>query len=96
MIDMLEILQQKTEGNRTPEETEDIEAMLYQLRMAYVQVMRQMTKPKWRHGPGFSDDEGRSRFGSSFVISSISSKNVHVRPGEDNGWRFVRRKTHPS
>ena len=38
LIDMLEVLQQKTEGNRTPEETEDIEAMLYQLRMAYVQV----------------------------------------------------------
>ena len=38
LIDMLEVLQQKTEGNRTPEESEDIEAMLYQLRMAYVQV----------------------------------------------------------
>ena len=34
---MLEVLQQKTEGNRTPEESEDIEAMLYQFRMAYVQ-----------------------------------------------------------
>ncbi len=39
LIDMLEVLQQKTEGNRTPEETEDIEAMLYQLRMAYVQAV---------------------------------------------------------
>ncbi len=38
LIDMLEVLQQKTEGNRTPEESEDLEAMLYQLRMAYVQV----------------------------------------------------------
>ncbi len=37
VIDLLEILQQKTEGNRTPEESEDIEAMLYQLRMAFVQ-----------------------------------------------------------
>ncbi len=37
-IDMLEILQQKTEGNRTPEESEELEAMLHQLRMAYVQV----------------------------------------------------------
>ena len=35
-IDMLEILQQKTEGNRTAEETEDFEAMLHQLRLAYV------------------------------------------------------------
>ena len=40
LIDMLEVLQQKTEGNRTPEETEDLEGMLHQLRMAYVQVAR--------------------------------------------------------
>ena len=40
MIDILEVLQQKTEGNRTTEETEDIEALLHQLRMAYVHVMR--------------------------------------------------------
>jgi hypothetical protein len=36
-IDLLEVLQEKTEGNRTPEENDDLEAMLYQLRMAYVQ-----------------------------------------------------------
>ncbi len=35
-IDMLEMLQEKTEGNRTAEETEDMEAMLHQLRLAYV------------------------------------------------------------
>ena len=40
VIDMLEVLQQKTEGNRTPEESEDIEALLYQLRMAYVQAAK--------------------------------------------------------
>jgi hypothetical protein len=39
-IDTLEVLQQKTEGNRTPEESEDLEVMLYQLRMAYVQVAK--------------------------------------------------------
>ncbi len=38
-IDLLEVLQQKTEGNRTPEETQDLEAMLHQLRMAYVQTL---------------------------------------------------------
>ena len=37
-IDMLEVLQQKTEGNRTPDESDELEAMLHQLRMAYVQV----------------------------------------------------------
>ena len=40
LIDLLEVLQQKTEGNRTPEETEDIEAMLHQLRMLYVQICK--------------------------------------------------------
>jgi hypothetical protein len=37
-IDLLTVLQQKTEGNRTPDETEEIEFMLHQLRMAYVTV----------------------------------------------------------
>lgn len=37
-IDLLTMLQQKTEGNRTPEETDEIEQMLHQLRMAYVTI----------------------------------------------------------
>jgi hypothetical protein len=37
-IDMLAMLQQKTEGNRTPEESEELEAMLHQLRMAFVSI----------------------------------------------------------
>jgi hypothetical protein len=36
-IDMLEVLQEKTEGNRTPDESADLESMLYQLHMAFVQ-----------------------------------------------------------
>jgi hypothetical protein len=39
-IDMLAMLQQKTEGNRTPEESEEIEAMLHQLRMAFVEIKK--------------------------------------------------------
>jgi hypothetical protein len=39
-IDMLDVLQQKTEGNRTADESEEIEAMLYQLRMAYVEMAK--------------------------------------------------------
>ncbi len=35
-IDTLEMLQQKTEGNRTPEETKEMDAMLHELRLAYV------------------------------------------------------------
>ena len=38
LIDLLEVLQEKTEGNRTSEESENIEGLLYQLRMAYVQA----------------------------------------------------------
>jgi hypothetical protein len=37
-IDTLEILQQKTTGNRTPDESADIEEMLHQLRLAYVSL----------------------------------------------------------
>ncbi|MBU4273695.1 MAG: DUF1844 domain-containing protein [Planctomycetes bacterium] len=36
MIDLLTMLQQKTEGNRTAEETEGLETVLHELRLAYV------------------------------------------------------------
>ena len=39
-IDLLEVIQQKTEGNRTEDETRALDDTLYQLRMAYVQVAR--------------------------------------------------------
>jgi hypothetical protein len=35
-IDLLAMLQQKTEGNRTPEETGELEAALHELRLAYI------------------------------------------------------------
>ncbi|MCE5266497.1 MAG: DUF1844 domain-containing protein [Planctomycetaceae bacterium] len=37
-IDMLAMLQQKTEGNRTPEETAELENVLHELRMAFIQT----------------------------------------------------------
>ncbi len=37
-IDLLLMLQEKTEGNRTPEETDEIENMIHQLRLAYITV----------------------------------------------------------
>jgi hypothetical protein len=37
-IDMLAMLQQKTEGNRTPEESEEVEAALHELRLTFVAV----------------------------------------------------------
>ncbi len=39
-IDILAMLQQKTEGNRTPEETQALENMLHELRLAFIQVQQ--------------------------------------------------------
>jgi hypothetical protein len=40
-IDLLGVLRQKTEGNRTPEESAILEEILAALQMAYVQASRQ-------------------------------------------------------
>lgn len=40
LIDTLGILQEKTKGNLTTEETQLLEAVLHQLRMAYLQVKK--------------------------------------------------------
>ncbi|MGD0517555.1 MAG: DUF1844 domain-containing protein [Thermoguttaceae bacterium] len=37
-IELLSMLQQKTEGNRTSEETEEIQGILHQLRLAFITV----------------------------------------------------------
>ena len=37
-IDLLAMLQQKTEGNRAPEESDAVETALHELRIAYVQT----------------------------------------------------------
>jgi hypothetical protein len=37
-IDLLAVLQQKTEGNRTSDESDAVEAALHELRMAFVQT----------------------------------------------------------
>jgi len=42
-IDTLTMLQQKTEGNRTPEETQAIENMLHELRLSFVEVQQAAT-----------------------------------------------------
>jgi len=38
LIDMLQVLQEKTEGNRTTDESALLDDTLHQLRMAYVQI----------------------------------------------------------
>ncbi len=43
-IDTLAMLQEKTEGNRTDEETEDLHRMLHELRMGFVGVKQQAEK----------------------------------------------------
>jgi hypothetical protein len=37
-VDTLEMLQEKTAGNRTPEETRELDRMLHELRLAYVEL----------------------------------------------------------
>jgi hypothetical protein len=37
-IDLLSMLQQKTEGNRTPEESDELETVLHELRLAFISV----------------------------------------------------------
>ena len=39
--DTLQLLYEKTEGNRTPEETKELDNMLHELRMAYIGVQGQ-------------------------------------------------------
>ena len=38
LIDTIDMLREKTKGNVTPDETELMEQLLHQLRMAYVQL----------------------------------------------------------
>lgn len=46
-IDLLEVLQEKTQGNLTPEEAKMLEDVLYELRMTFVEVQKRATqKPK--------------------------------------------------
>jgi len=40
LISILEMLREKTEGQRTTEETETLDAILYELRMGFVHVQR--------------------------------------------------------
>ncbi len=40
-IDTLQMLQEKTEGNRTPQETTELETMLHELRMAFLGMQQQ-------------------------------------------------------
>ncbi len=43
-IDTLQMLQEKTEGNRTPDETKELDTMLHELRLSYIAVQQQGEK----------------------------------------------------
>jgi hypothetical protein len=45
-INMLEVLDQKTQGNLTEDETRLLDDVLYELRLAYVEVDKRAAKPK--------------------------------------------------
>jgi hypothetical protein len=51
-IDLLTVLQQKTEGNRTPEESQMLDSILIELRWAFVAVSEQVSQEKTTPGPG--------------------------------------------
>ena len=43
-VDLLEILQEKTQGNLTPDEAKMLEDVLYELRLTYVEVQKRATQ----------------------------------------------------
>jgi hypothetical protein len=43
-IDLLEVLQEKTSGNLTPEETRLLDDVLYELRMTFVELQKRQTR----------------------------------------------------
>lgn len=43
-IDLLELMQEKTRGNRTPEENQLLEQLLFETRMRYVETQRRVGK----------------------------------------------------
>jgi hypothetical protein len=47
-IDLLGLLREKSEGNRTPEENQLIETLLYELHRRFVEVVREQAQPARR------------------------------------------------
>jgi hypothetical protein len=43
-IDLLEVLQEKTQGNLTPDESKMLEDVLYELRMTFIEVQKRATQ----------------------------------------------------
>ncbi len=45
LVDLLQVLEDKTAGNRTPEETAMLSQLLHELRLAYVAVQKHLEAP---------------------------------------------------
>jgi hypothetical protein len=45
LVDLLVLLREKTEGNRTPEESEVLGELIYDLQVRYINLTRQLTNP---------------------------------------------------
>lgn len=43
-IDLLELMQEKTQGNRTPEEEKLLQQLLFEIRMRFVETQRRVSK----------------------------------------------------
>ncbi len=88
-IDMLAMLQQKTEGNRTPEESQDLEAALHELRLAYVgEEVRNRAGTAIRQSATI--DTLVSRYNAS-LLKTLRAEERIVLPGTRNGFVGMKR-----
>jgi hypothetical protein len=46
LVDLLVLLREKTEGNRTPEENEVLGDLIYDLQLRYINLTRHLAKPR--------------------------------------------------
>jgi uncharacterized protein DUF1844 len=46
LVDLLLLLREKTEGNRTPEENEVIGELIYDLQLRYIDLTKRLAKPR--------------------------------------------------
>ncbi len=93
-IDLLELMQEKTRGNRTPDEDKLIEQLLFETRMRFVEVQRKMEHGKSCRSLKFSSSSSRclparraplcfatrrQRLRSSPIASSISRRRSFLQ-----------------
>jgi hypothetical protein len=58
-IDLLQMLEEKTAGNRTPEEEEELSRILHELRLAFVAVQQRAAKPQAGAAPKTGEDSAK-------------------------------------